>query len=35
VGVETGGRGMDMLMLLVSVVVGAYLFYAMVRPENF
>jgi len=26
---------MDTLMLVVSVLVGAYLFYAMVRPERF
>jgi K+-transporting ATPase KdpF subunit len=29
------GVGMDTLMLVVSVLVGAYLFYAMVRPERF
>jgi len=26
---------MDALMLLLSVILGAYLFYAMIRPERF
>jgi K+-transporting ATPase KdpF subunit len=29
------GVAMNTLMLVVSVLVGAYLFYAMVRPERF
>jgi K+-transporting ATPase KdpF subunit len=29
------GVAMDTLMLALSVLVGAYLFYAIVRPEGF